>query len=650
MITPNEHNGEEPRRFFRALYAEDAPGYLAMWTRQDRLTRWIPANNLDLAAQTARLLAQSKDVYFGIGLQPRDLGQNRRGEGKDVIASPGLWADIDVQGPAHKGTNLPPTKDDARALLGEFPFEPTLVVESGHGLQPWWCFQKPWVFGGDHDHQKAQDLIRRFQAALQAKAAAHGWRLDNTSDLARVMRPAGTWNHKLDDPVPVRIIELDEGRRYNPGDFEPYLSNEVEVPYRHAEPLEDRIPEGRRNDTLFRRACSMRARGFEKEAILAAISLANQNQCDPPLPENEVRRIAKSASRYQLGPWAVFQRFVSEEPSRPPILSAAPKEGVAAESKLRVYTAREIAEIAPDEPEWLVRPYAVKGAITDINGKAKASGKTTFVTHLCRKVLEGEPFLDLPTTKTGVMYLSEQSAATFREALSRAGLLDREDFAVVLWRDTIGLNWPEIVHEAAEEAVRRDANLLVIDTLPQFAGLKGDGENSATAALAAMQPAQEVAATHNLAVVIVRHERKSGGQVGDSGRGSSAFAGAVDIIVSIRRVEGNVRPSVRELHALSRFDETPDMLVVELTEDDGYRALGDKAAVAEAEAREAILEAAPTEETEAMSLEDLLETTGVGRTTAQEAIKALLETGELRRAGEGVKGSPYRFWRPNDLA
>src|SRR5215217_6425456 len=88
MITPNEHNGEEPRWFFRLLYAEAAPGYLPIWTRQDMLTRWIPANDLDLAAQTARLLAQSKDVYFGVGLQPQDLGQNRRGEGKDVTVIP----------------------------------------------------------------------------------------------------------------------------------------------------------------------------------------------------------------------------------------------------------------------------------------------------------------------------------------------------------------------------------------------------------------------------------------------------------------------------------------------------------------------------------------------------------------------------------
>jgi len=342
----------------------------------------------------------------------------------------------------------------------------------------------------------------------------------------------------------------------------------------------------------------------------------------------------------------MFQGLAINEPPRPSILSAAPKEKVAAESKLTVYTAKEIAEIAPDEPEWLVRPYVVKGAITDINGKAKAGGKTTFVSHLCRRVLDGEPFMDLPTLKTAVMYLTEQSATTFREVLGRAGLLEREDFAVVLWRDTIGVNWPEIAREAAEEAVRRGAELLVVDTLPQFAGLKGDGENSATAALSAMQPIQEAAATHNLAIIIVRHERESGGQVGDSGRGSSAFAGAVDLIVSIKRVEGNIRPSVRELHAISRFDETPDMLVVELTED-GYKALGDKAAVAESEAREAILEAAPTSEAVAVSLNMLLMVTDLGRTTAQKAIEALLEAGELRRVGEGKKGSPYRYWRPS---
>lgn len=200
------------------------------------------------------------------------------------------------------------------------------------------------------------------------------------------------------------------------------------------------------------------------------------------------------------------------------------------------------------------------------------------------------------------------------------------------------------MREAVEEALRRGARLLVVDTLPQFAGLQGDAENSAGAALTAVQPLQEAAAVHGLGVIAIRHERKSGGQVGDSGRGSSAFAGAVDVVLSIRRPEGNSRPTMREIHALSRFDETPDLLVVELT-DAGYRSLGTRAAVAEAEAREAILDAAPADEFGATSLDELLRITGVARTTAQNAVEGLLATGELRCIGEGVRGDPRRYWR-----
>src|SRR5919112_2219655 len=175
-------------------------------------------------------------------------------------------------------------------------------------------------------------------------------------------------------------------------------------------------------------------------------------------------------------------------------LSAALKAGVEAERKLRFVTAKEVGTSTSNKAEAVVDGYVFKGAITDVNGKPKASGKTTFVTHLCCKVLDGEPFMGLPTAKTGVVYLTEQSAATFREALARAGLLDREDFIVLFWRDTIGLDWPQVVNQAVEEVLRRGAGLLVIDTLPQFAGLEGDGENSATAALEAMRPVQETAA------------------------------------------------------------------------------------------------------------------------------------------------------------
>jgi hypothetical protein len=159
-----------------------------------------------------------------------------------------------------------------------------------------------------------------------------------------------------------------------------------------------------------------------------------------------------------------------------------------------------------------------------------------------------------------------------------------------------------------------------------------------------MLPLQEASAA-GIAVVIVRHERKSGGDVGEAGRGSSAFGGAVDIMLSIRRGEGNSRSTVRVIRALSRFDETPDKLVVELRPG-GYLALGRSRAVAAEEAKATILSAAPLEESRALTLKGFMSATGVAKTTADRAILTLLSMGRLARTGKGKRGNPYRYWAP----
>ena len=57
------------------------------------------------------------------------------------------------------------------------------------------------------------------------------------------------------------------------------------------------IPEGQRNSTLTSLAGTMRRRGMSQEAIFTALMVDNR-RCQPPLPENEVRAIAESVSRY----------------------------------------------------------------------------------------------------------------------------------------------------------------------------------------------------------------------------------------------------------------------------------------------------------------------------------------------------------------
>jgi hypothetical protein len=200
-----------------------------------------------------------------------------------------------------------------------------------------------------------------------------------------------------------------------------------------------------------------------------------------------------------------------------------------------------------------------------------------------------------------------------------------------------------VAKEATEKALEIGAGILVVDTMPQFAGLKGDDENRTGPVLEAMRPLQEAAA-RDLAVVMVRHDRKSGGEVGVSGRGSSAFTGVVDTVMSIRRPEGNTRPTIRKIEALSRFSEVPTELMIELV-DGEYRSLGTGTAVVTSEACTKLLEAAPLSAAEAATAEELFEATGVKPTLGHKILGKLVDEGLLERAGKGCKGSPHRFWR-----
>jgi AAA domain-containing protein len=276
--------------------------------------------------------------------------------------------------------------------------------------------------------------------------------------------------------------------------------------------------------------------------------------------ERSIRRAEEDVTWFYQWPGEKFKIGVGGPENR----SAVPRDGVPAGRKIRFRTAREVAAATPAETEWVAYPYVASGAITEVDGKIKAGGKTSWIAGLAACVLEGAPFMGEPTTRTKVLFLTEQQPTSFRKVLERAGLTMQEDLYILPWHEVAGMPWSEVARHATEKAVEVGAGVMMVDTLGQFAGLRGDRENDAGAAQEAMRPLQEAAA-RGLAVVLTRHERKGGGEVGESGRGSSAFGGAVDIILSIRRAEGNVRPTVRVIESLSRFEETPDKLVIELT-------------------------------------------------------------------------------------
>ena len=231
-------------------------------------------------------------------------------------------------------------------------------------------------------------------------------------------------------------------------------------------------------------------------------------------------------------------------------------------------TAAEIATSTPEDVDWLWRDYLAFGTVVELDAKMKA-GKSTFLAHLVRAVTSGRAFLDRETARTPVVWMTEEGDRTFRSILGRANLTASDNVHVLSRRALGSVLWTELVGAAWDKVEETGARLLIIDTLPKFAGFKAEQENDSAAAMAVMLPLQQFSAKTGACVLTTRHDRKEGGEIGDSARGSSAFGGDVDVILRLTRVGGKT-PTRRKLEALGRFDESPQELIIELAED-GYR-------------------------------------------------------------------------------
>lgn len=109
------------------------------------------------------------------------------------------------------------------------------------------------------------------------------------------------------------------------------------------------LQEGQRNAALASLAGSMRARGMSPDAILAALLAENDARCSPPLPDHEVRTIARSVSRYEPHPQltVVGPRAEDEFEADPNATPPAHAPGPAARGPVRYTDEDAVARILP---------------------------------------------------------------------------------------------------------------------------------------------------------------------------------------------------------------------------------------------------------------------------------------------------------------
>lgn len=155
------------------------------------------------------------DIYMAAGLAAREATPNKqRANKQSVVGITGVWADIDINGGPEGKTGA--ARDIEEALqLSECLGQPTLLVNSGYGLQAWWLFEDGvWPFHTEAERDEASKIVAGFQGALKAEAKKRGFTIDSTFDLARLMRVPGAYNHKGSSPAIVELLD-DGGPLYS---------------------------------------------------------------------------------------------------------------------------------------------------------------------------------------------------------------------------------------------------------------------------------------------------------------------------------------------------------------------------------------------------------------------------------------------------
>lgn len=178
-----------------------------IWTKKTKESIWFELNgDYTEILERVEKLKTHDDVYWSVSIFDKPTKPHLRGKAQDSVGIWGLWLDVDLRAPFRKRRDLPSNINEALMLVDDSPFPPTVIVGSGYGLQPWWLFKEPWLFNSQAEKLEASKLCGAWNEWFRIKALSKGWGLDGVSDLARVMRYPGTFNHKGTQATEVIIL------------------------------------------------------------------------------------------------------------------------------------------------------------------------------------------------------------------------------------------------------------------------------------------------------------------------------------------------------------------------------------------------------------------------------------------------------------
>lgn len=313
---------------------------------------------------------------------------------------------------------------------------------------------------------------------------------------------------------------------------------------------------------------------------------------------------------------------------------AAPKPGKP--PRITGWTAAELLAAQFPEPVWAV-PDMIPVGLTILGGRPKV-GKSWLALQIAIAASTGGMVLERRVKQGKVLYIAlEDNGRRLRDRASKQMM---PASAALRFETT----WPRLTEggtEALEKAITEQRyTLVVLDTLGRATGrARTDDYGDMTDLLGQLQ---EQAMTHDIALLVLDHHRKSSGQISDPVDdiiGSTAKSGTADGALGLSKEQGkrgavlsvDGREVLRERYSLS-WDALTCCWQLEGTVEE-----------VQLQGRRGDVLAALRESGEPMTLTEIATVTDLGKNNVQPILNELVNDGQIERLPKQGREVPYRL-------
>ena len=305
---------------------------------------------------------------------------------------------------------------------------------------------------------------------------------------------------------------------------------------------------------------------------------------------------------------------------------------------LRMKSLRELMDQPKRKVRWTVEGLLPAGGTSLLTAKPKV-GKSTLARCLAFAVATGKKFLGRKTLQGTVLYLAPQEiesevTAHFR-SLGATG--DEPIHACFVITSEFGI--PRL-----QELIEKYKPVLVVmDQLLHFLHLRDESKYAEVTK--ALQPIEALARKSDpVHIQMTYHAGKSDkADAGDNPLGSTAFFGAVDTLLALKRLPNGSRTlesrqRYKDVHGnlpetMLQFDAVTGAISLGVARD-GYEIQ---------RIAEEILNGLRRNSGKSFREEEILSHVEGGQAYKRKALRELYADGKIMRTGKGARGDPYRY-------